>query len=82
MALTEIVGGLMLVFGLFTRFAALAVTIFMINAVWFTQSSKRFILDGGRLGILDPGLLAVALVLSHQGRRRVSSIDGTMSKEL
>src|ERR1044072_2921961 len=32
-SLTELVGGLMLVFGFFTRFAALAVVIFMINAV-------------------------------------------------
>jgi putative oxidoreductase len=79
-ALTEIVGGLMLVFGLFTRFAALAVTIFMINAVWFTQSSKGFFwtAGGSEYSIL---LLAVALVYLVKGGGAYS-IDGTMSKEL
>ena len=79
-ALTEIVGGLMLVFGLFTRFAALAVTIFMINAVWFTQSTKGFfwLAGGSEFSIL---ILAVALVFLVRGGGECS-IDSRMSKEL
>ena len=46
-ALTELVGGLMLVFGFFTRFAALGVVIFMINAVWFTSAKGFFWTAGG-----------------------------------
>ena len=78
--LHRVVGGLLLVFGLFTRFAALAVTIFMINAVWFTQSSKGFFwtAGGSEYSIL---LLAVALVYLVKGGGAYS-IDGTMSKEL
>jgi putative oxidoreductase len=79
-ALTEIVGGLMLIFGLFTRFAALAVTIFMINSVWFTQSTKGFfwLAGGSEYSIL---LLAVALVFLVRGGGECS-IDSRMSKEL
>jgi uncharacterized membrane protein YphA (DoxX/SURF4 family) len=40
--LTELVGGLMLIFGFFTRSAALAVVIFMINAVWFPRRRGSF----------------------------------------
>jgi putative oxidoreductase len=78
-ALTEVVGGLMLVFGLFTRFAALAVAIFMINAVWFTSAKGFFWTNGGaEFSIL---LLAVALVFLVRGGGKLS-IDGKMSKEL
>jgi putative oxidoreductase len=78
--LTEIVGGLMLIFGLFTRFAALAVTIFMINSVWFTQSTKGFfwLAGGSEYSIV---LLAVALVFLVKGGGEYS-IDRRMSKEL
>ena len=64
-ALTELVGGLMLVFGFFTRFAALAVVIFMVNAVWFTSAKGFFWTAGGsEFSIL---LLAVALVFMIRG---------------
>jgi putative oxidoreductase len=79
-ALTEVVGGLMLVFGLFTRFAALAVTIFMINAVWFTANTGGFFWtrQGAEFPIL---LLVVALVFLIKGGGELS-IDQRMSKEL
>ena len=78
-ALTELVGGLMLVFGFFTRFAALAVVIFMINAVWFTSAKGFFWTAGGsEFSIL---LLAVALVFMIRGGGECS-IDAKMSKEL
>ena len=47
-ALTEFVGGILLVLGLFTRFAALALVIFMIVAVHFT-SGEGLLLDQGGL---------------------------------
>jgi putative oxidoreductase len=78
-ALTELVGGLMLVFGIFTRFAALAVSIFMINAIWFTSAKGFFWTAGGmEYSIL---ILAVALVFLIKGGGECS-IDRGMSKEL
>ena len=78
-ALTELVGGLMLVFGFFTRFAALAVVIFMLNAVWFTSAKGFFWTAGGsEFSIL---LLVVALVFLVKGGGALS-IDEKMSKEL
>ena len=46
-ALTEFVGGILLVLGLFTRFAALALVIFMIVAVHFTSGKGFFWTAGG-----------------------------------
>jgi putative oxidoreductase len=78
-ALTELVGGLMLIFGVFTRFAALAVTIFMLNAVWFTSGKGFFWTAGGsEYSIL---ILACALVFLIKGGGECS-IDKGMSKEL
>jgi putative oxidoreductase len=77
--LTEIIGGLMLIFGLFTRFAALAVTIFMINAVHFTSAKGFFWMQqGSEFSIL---LLVVALVFLVKGGGDYS-VDQKMSKEL
>lgn len=78
-ALTEVVGGLMLVLGLYTRFAALAVVIFMINAVWFTSANGFFWTAGGfEFPLL---LLAVALVFLVKGGGEYS-IDRKMPREL
>jgi putative oxidoreductase len=46
-ALTEALGGLLLVFGLFTRVAALAVLIFMLNAIYVTSAKGFFWTAGG-----------------------------------
>ena len=46
-ALTEFVGGILLVLGLFTRAAALALVIFMIVAVHFTSGKGFFWTAGG-----------------------------------
>ena len=76
---TELIGGIMLVVGLFTRFWAAALTIFMINSVWVTSSRGFFWLDkGAEYSIL---LLACALVFLIQGGGDYS-IDNKMSKEL
>jgi putative oxidoreductase len=78
-ALTELVGGLMLVFGFFTRFAALAVVIFMLNAVWFTSAKGFFWTAGGmEFSLL---LLVVALVFMVRGGGEYS-VDQKLSKEL
>jgi len=77
--LTELVGGLMLIFGFFTRFATAAVAIFMINAVWFTSAKGFFWTQGGsEFSIL---LLVVAVVFLIKGSGEYS-IDKGMSKEL
>ena len=76
---TELVGGLMLVFGFFTRFAALAVAIFMINAVHFTSAKGFFwTQQGSEFSLL---LLVVALVFMIRGGGEYS-IDQRMGKEL
>lgn len=78
-ALTEFAGGLLLVFGLFTQFAAAAVAIFMINAVIFTSAKGFFWTAGGmEYSIL---ILAVALVFLIKGGGECS-IDRKMGKEL
>jgi len=78
-ALTEVVGGLMLVFGFFTRFAAFAIAIFMINAVWFTSAKGFFWTNGGsEFSIL---LLVVALVFVVRGSGNLS-IDEKLGREL
>jgi len=78
-AVTELVGGIMLILGLFTRFWAAGVAIFMINAVWFTSAKGFFWTAGGsEFSIL---LLAVALVFLIRGGGECS-IDSKMSKEL
>ena len=71
----------MLVFGCFTRLAALGVVIFMINAVWFTSAKGFFWTAGGsEFSLL---LLAVALVFLVKGSGEYS-IDkksaGTLSR--
>src|SRR5919204_660776 len=64
-ALTELVGGLCLVLGLFTRVAALLVVIFMLNAVWFTSAKGFFwTQQGSEYSIL---ILFVALVFLIRG---------------
>lgn len=77
--LTELAGGIMLILGLFTRFAAAGVVIFMVNAIWFTSAKGFFWTAGGsEFSIL---ILAVALVFLVRGGGEFS-IDSKRSKEL
>jgi putative oxidoreductase len=77
-ALTELVGGICLVLGLFTRVAALFVAIFMLNAVWFTSAKGFFWTQGGsEFSIL---ILFVALVFLIRGGGEYS-LDKSMSRE-
>ncbi|HWM83091.1 DoxX family protein [Pseudorhodoplanes sp.] len=76
--LTEVVGGICLILGLFTRAASLLVFIFMINAVWFTSAKGFFWTSGG--SEYSWLLLVVSLVFLIRGAGDYS-IDKTMSKE-
>ena len=76
--LTETVGGVCLVLGLFTRVAALFVVIFMINAVWFTSAKGFFwTQQGSEYSLL---ILFVALVFLIRGGGNCS-LDGKMGRE-
>ena len=66
---TELIGGILLVLGLFTRFAAAAVLIFMIAAVHFT-SGQGLLLEQWRLGICAADRLLCA-VLTDPRRRQL-----------
>jgi len=78
-ALTEFVGGILLVLGLFTRFAALALVIFMIVAVHFTSGKGFFWTAGG----LEYSLLIlfVGLVFLIRGGGEYS-LDRKFGREL
>lgn len=76
--LVELVGGLCLVLGLFTRAAALLVALFMINAIWVTSAKGFFWTAGGfEYSLL---ILAVALVFTVRGGGSYS-LDSKMSRE-
>jgi putative oxidoreductase len=76
--LVELVGGLCLVLGLFTRAAALLVALFMINAVWVTSAKGFFwTAQGFEYSLL---ILAVALVFTVRGGGDYS-LDSKMSRE-
>ena len=75
----ELIGGLMLVFGLFTRFAALAIVLFMINAIWVTSAKGFFWTAGGMEYSILIGIVALVLLVKGGGE---CSIDAKMDKEL
>ena len=79
MALTEIVGGLLLAFGFLTRFAAAAILIFMINAVWATSAKGFFWTQGGMEYSLLIGVVALVFLIKGGGR---FSVDHALGKEL
>jgi putative oxidoreductase len=76
--LTETIGGLLLVIGLFTRPAALSIVIFMIFSIHFTSAKGFFWSQGGmEYSIL---ILLVALVFMIRGGGEYS-LDSKMAKE-
>jgi putative oxidoreductase len=76
---TEFIGGILLVIGLFVRPAAFAVTIFLINAVYFTGKTGGFFWTtrGMEFSLM---LLAVAFCYLIRGAGPWS-IDRKMSRE-
>ena len=78
-ALTEFVGGILLVLGLFTRAAALALVIFMVVAVHFTSGKGFFWTAGGlEYSLL---ILLVGLVFLIRGGGEYS-FDRKLGREL
>jgi putative oxidoreductase len=78
-ALTELVGGFMLAVGFLTRFAAAAICIFMINAVWFTSAKGFFWTVGGLEYSLLIGMVALVFLIKGGGKY---SIDHVLGREL
>jgi putative oxidoreductase len=78
-ALTESVGGLLLAFGFLTRFAAAAILIFMINAVWATSAKGFFWAQGGMEYPILIGIVALVFLIKGGGR---FSVDHALGKEL
>ena len=76
---TELIGGALLVLGLFTRFAAAAVLIFMIVAVKFTSAKGFFWSNGGFEFPLLLGLCALFFVIRGSGR---CSLDHKIGREI
>src|SRR5215468_5131957 len=77
---TEFIGGILLVLGLFTRAAALAVVIFMLNAVYFTSKTGGFFWTnrGSEFSIL---ILAAAVFFLIRGADKWS-LDRKIGREL
>jgi putative oxidoreductase len=78
-ALTESVGGLLLAFGFLTRFAAAAILIFMLNAVWSTSAKGFFWAQGGMEYPILIGVVALVFLIKGGGR---FSVDHALGKEL
>jgi putative oxidoreductase len=78
-ALTEIVGGLLLAVGFLTRFAAAAILIFMINAIWATSAKGFFWTQGGMEYSLLIGVVALVFLIKGAGR---FSVDYAIGREL
>jgi putative oxidoreductase len=78
-ALTESVGGLLLAFGFLTRFAAAAILIFMINAVWATSAKGFFWAQGGMEYPILIGVVALVFLIKGAGR---FSVDHALGREL
>jgi putative oxidoreductase len=78
-ACTEFIGGILLVLGLFTRFAAAAVLIFMIVAVKFTSAKGFFWAQGGSEYALLIGFCALFFLCRGGGPW---SVDRAIGREL
>ncbi len=76
--LTEMVGGLCLALGLFTRVAALFIVIFMINAVNFTSAKGFFWTQGGLEYSLLIGVVALVFLIRGGGKY---SLDEALGRE-
>ena len=77
--LTELVGGILLILGLLTRFAAAAVLIFMIVAVKFTSAKGFFWTNGGFEFALLIGICALFFLIRGGG---YLSLDRSIGREI
>lgn len=72
-AYTELIGGLCLVFGIFTRFAAFSILIFMLVAVFKVHWTKGFFLQvGGYEYNFVLISICLALILAGPGKFAIS----------
>jgi len=76
---TELIGGTLLVLGLFTRFAAAAVLIFMLEAMRFTSAKGFFWANGGMEYALLIGTCALFLLIRGGGEY---SLDRAIGREI
>jgi len=76
---TEFIGGILLVLGLFTRFAAAAVVIFMLTAIHFTSAKGFFWSAGGWEYPLLIGVCALFFLIRGGGH---CSLDSTIGREI
>ena len=76
---TEFIGGILLVLGLFTRFAAAAVVIFMIMAIHFTSAKGFFWSAGGWEYPLLIGICALFFLIRGGGH---CSLDRMIGREI
>lgn len=76
---TEFLGGILLVVGLFTRFAAAAVLIFMIVALKFTSAKGFFWSNGGMEYPLLIGVCALFFLIRGGGH---CSLDRMIGREI
>lgn len=65
---TELVGGVLLLLGLFAPLAAAGLVAVAVNAVWVTWGNGLFLADGGYQAELTLGALAAGLTLTGPGR--------------
>ena len=77
---TELIGGILLVLGLFTRFAAAAVLIFMVVAVKFTSARGGFFWR--TQGFEYPLLIGVCALFFLMRGGGSCSLDGAIGREL
>jgi putative oxidoreductase len=78
-ALTELVGGFLMAVGFLTRFAAAAIVIFMLNAVWATSAKGFFWTQGGIEYSVLIGVVALVFLIRGGGR---FSVDHALGREL
>jgi putative oxidoreductase len=76
---TELIGGILLVLGLFTRFAAAAVLIFMLTAIHFTSAKGFFWSAGGMEYPILIGICALFFLIRGGGR---CSVDHMIGREI
>jgi putative oxidoreductase len=76
---TELIGGILLIVGLFTRFAAAAVVIFMLTAIHFTSAKGFFWGAGGMEYPILIGVCALFFLIRGGGR---CSVDHMIGREI
>lgn len=74
----ELIGGILLILGLFTRAVAALLLLFMINAIWVTSAKGFFWTAGGLEYSLLIGIIAVVFLVKGGGNL---SLDSKMGKE-